>query len=86
MAVTPSVQCHLDQLRGVGEGGDEADTEGTPGQGPGVGDLFAQPVAPPELVPPIMPKPPALETAAANSPVAVPDIEALKMGCSMPSN
>jgi hypothetical protein len=32
-----------------------------------------------------MPKPPALETAAASSPVAVADIEALKTGYSMPN-
>jgi len=37
-------------------------------------------------VPPIIPKPPASETAAANAPVAVPAIEALRIGWSMPSN
>ncbi len=42
--------------------------------------------APSGFVPPIIPKPPASETAAANSPVAVPAIEALRIGCSMPSN
>jgi hypothetical protein len=42
--------------------------------------------APPGFVPPIIPKPPASETAAANSPVAVPAIEALRIGRSIPSN
>src|SRR4029079_2488642 len=42
--------------------------------------------APSGFVPPIMPKPPASETAAASAPVAVPAIEALRIGYSMPSN
>jgi hypothetical protein len=42
--------------------------------------------APSRFVPPIMPKPPAFETAAASSPVAVPAMEALRIGRSMPSS
>ncbi len=42
--------------------------------------------APSGFVPPIIPKPPASETAAASSPVAVPAIEALRIGRSIPSN
>ena len=36
-------------------------------------------------VPPMRPNPPASETAAANSAVAVPAIGALMIGCSMPN-
>jgi alkanesulfonate monooxygenase SsuD/methylene tetrahydromethanopterin reductase-like flavin-dependent oxidoreductase (luciferase family) len=38
---------------------------------------------PPRLVPPIIPKPPASETAAARSAPAVPAMGALRMGCSI---
>ena len=43
-------------------------------------------VPPSQFVPPIIPKPPASETAAANAPVAVPAIEALRIGGSMPGS
>src|SRR4051794_331088 len=42
-------------------------------------------LAPFGLVPPIIPKPPALETAAASWPVAVPAMEAFRIGCWIPS-